>query len=89
MPTAANETGGYESPEAGALAGWHESGGSQARVISTQIIGDRAEVLVEAGIEPPYQDWCYFIRLHGSWHEAVSGSAPCDRWWDPEIINWS
>ena len=79
---------GFSTPEAAALAAWSESPGARARVAATQIIGDRAEVVVEVGDDPAHREYAYVVLRDGRWHESVSGSGPTDRWWDPAHLDW-
>ena len=78
----------YDSPEEAALAGWQSTPAAHARVVSTTIIGDRAEVVIATVTDPDGQDWVYCVEGDGGWREAVSGSGPCDGWDDPAVIQW-
>jgi hypothetical protein len=80
---------GFDSPEDAALTHWRESPGAQARAVSSQVIHDRAEVVIEVGDDPGYRDDAYFVRRDGRWLEAVSGSAPPHRWWDRTYLDWT
>ena len=75
----------YETPEEAALADWPPDSG--IRVVSVDIRGDRAEVLLD--MDPTYEYWSYCVRVDGRWHEAVSGNAPTSGWDDPNEIHWN
>jgi len=81
-------TPGFESPEAAALAGWRDASGAELRIISTEVIGERAEVVIAYGADDRDRDYAYFIRRGGRWHPAVQGSGPSHRWWDPSFLDW-
>jgi hypothetical protein len=80
---------GFDSPDDAALAGWQEFPGARARVVSSRIINDRAEVVVAVGADPGYLDYAYFVRRDGRWFGAVSGNAPTHRWWDKSYLEWT
>jgi hypothetical protein len=68
-----------------ALAEW--SVGAAARVVSTRIVGLRAEVMLS--VNGDYEYWAYFQRdADGHWRETVSGTGPCADWEDPSAILW-
>lgn len=76
---------GYETPEEVALADCPPSSG--AHIVSVDIRGDRAQVLLD--FDPSYEYWVYCVCVEGRWHEAVSGNAPTPAWDDPNEIDWS
>lgn len=76
---------GYASPEEAALADWPES--ARVRVISVEVRGDRAEIVLDT--VPSYQYWVYCVLTDGRWRQAVSGNAPTVGWDDPNQIHWS
>lgn len=80
---------GFDTPDDASLAGRLESPGAHARVVSSQVIDDRAEVVVAVGAGPGYRDYAYFVRRDGRWFEAVSGNAPTHRWWDKTYLEWT
>ena len=88
MSTPNADSGGFETPEQGAMDSWSDSPGARARIASAEIIGDRAEVVVELGDRPDYLEYAYFIRREGRWHRTVSGSGPTERWWDDTFLHW-
>ena len=77
---------GHESPELAALATWPRA--AEAQVVSVEVRGARAEVVIET--KPPHSDghWVYCIRRQDGWHEAVSGNGPTVGWDDPAVIEW-
>lgn len=81
-----DDGGGFDTPEAAALAGWAGAGVADPRVVSVDIRGSRAEVIIEVG--PSYPDWVYCYRLDDGWHEACSGNMPSTRWDDPGYLIW-
>jgi hypothetical protein len=85
MASPSRETG-FETPEGAALAGWDASGGANPGVVSVDVRGDRAEVVIEVG--PSYPDYVYCYRMAGRWHEAVSGNGPSQGWDDPTYLIW-
>ena len=76
--------GGYDSPEDAALAGWPAS--AQARILSVDVRGDRAEVVIDT--DPSYPYWIYCVKVEGRWHESVTGNGPTDGWDTTNIITW-
>ena len=88
MSTPNADSGGFETPEQGAMDSWNASPGARAHVASTEIIGDRAEVVVRLGDRPEQLEYAYFIRRDARWHRAVSGSGPTERWWDDTFLHW-
>jgi hypothetical protein len=88
MSTPSGGTGGFDTPEQGALDSWSASPGARASITSAEIIGDRAEVVVELGDHPDQVEYAYFIRREGRWHRTVSGSGPSERWWDDTFLHW-
>lgn len=78
------EDPGFDTPQEAALDSW--SPAAQARIISTTIRGDRAEVALEVG--PSYPYWVYCIRRQGRWFEGNSANGPTIGWDDPDIIGW-
>jgi hypothetical protein len=88
MSTPNGGSAGFETPEQAAMDTWRASPGARASIASTQIIGDRAEVVVRLGDRPDHLEYAYFIRRDGHWHETVSGSGPTDRWWDDTFLLW-
>jgi hypothetical protein len=77
---------GHASPEEAALAGWASAPAARARVLSVDVRGDRAEVIVDT--ERSYPDWVYCVRRGDGWYETVSGNGPCVGWDDPTAIEW-
>ena len=77
---------GFESPEEAALATWANSPEAHARIVSVDVRGDRAEVVIDT--DPSYPDYVYCQRRVDGWHEAVSGNGPTDAWDDPSVIAW-
>ncbi len=77
---------GHESPELAALATFPRT--SKPGVVSVEVHGDRAEVVITT--QPPHPDgcWVYCIRRVDGWHETVSGNGPTVGWDDPELIEW-
>ena len=88
MSTPYGASGGFETPEQGALDSWSASPEARASIASTEIIGDRAQVVVELGGRPDHLEYVYFIRREGRWHRTVSGSGPTERWWDDTFLQW-
>jgi hypothetical protein len=81
-----NEPESFDTPEAAALAGWEATSRTTPRVISVDIRGDRAEVLIEEGASHP--DYVYCYRVANGWHEATSGNGPSKGWDDPTYLIW-
>jgi hypothetical protein len=79
-----NAADGYASPEEGALAGWPDK--ATVRVLSVDVRGDRAEVVVDTDPSNPY--WVYCMRVDGRWHATVSGNGPTVGWDNPDFIRW-
>lgn len=77
---------GFDTPEAAALAGWETTTGVAPSVISVDVRGDRAEVLIEIG--PGYPDYVYCYRVGNGWHEASSGNGQSVGWDDPTYLVW-
>jgi hypothetical protein len=77
---------GFDSPEAAALATWQSRPSAHARVVSVDIRGDRAEVVIDT--DPSYPDWVYCVRRGGRWVDVRSGNGPSYGWDDPDILNW-
>ncbi len=77
---------GHASPEMAALATWSQA--AEAQVVSIEVRGDRAELVIKTF--PPHPDgyWVYCIRRHDGWHETVSGNGPIVGWDDPGVIEW-
>jgi len=71
-------------PEDAALAGWPEA--ARARVVSVEVRGDRAEVVIDT--DSPYPCWIYCQRSDDGWHVTVGGNGPCVGWDDPTEIQW-
>lgn len=82
--TVADSENGYDTPHEVALADWPPA--SHVRIVSVDIRGDRAEVLLD--MDPTYAYWVYCIRVDGRWYESVSGNAPTNGWDDPNEIDW-
>ena len=74
----------YDRPEDAALAGWPEA--ARARVVSLEIRGNRAEVLIDT--DPHYPYWVYCQRSDEGWQVTVDGNGPCHGWDDPAMIQW-
>jgi hypothetical protein len=75
----------FDSPEEAALAGWPT--GSHVRVLSVEIRGDRAEVVLDTKPHCPY--WMYCMKTAGRWRITVDGNGPCIGWDDPRLIQWT
>lgn len=75
----------YDCPEDAALAGWPEA--ARATVVSVEIRGDRAEVVIDTDPEYPY--WVYCQRSGNGWRPTVDGNGPCHGWDDPTKIHWN
>ncbi len=75
----------FDTPEDAALADW--PAGSRVRVVSLEVRGDRAEVVLD--IDPHYPYWVYCIRTEGRWRTTVDGNSPCVGWDDPDEIHWN
>lgn len=78
---------GFDSPEAAALSGWASAMAAHPRVVSVDVQGDRAEVVIDT--EPSYLDYVYCVRRGGRWFEVVSGNGPTTGWDDPAAIHWA
>jgi hypothetical protein len=79
---------GFDSPQEAALAGWASAPSAHARVVSVDVRGNRAEVLIDT--DPSHHpDWVYCVRRNGQWFEAVSGNAPSIGWHDPNVLGWT
>jgi hypothetical protein len=81
-----HESPGFDSPQQAALASWASAPSAHPRVVSVDVRGDRAEVVIDT--DPSYPDWVYCVRRNGQWSVAIAGNAPCHRWDDPEFIHW-
>jgi len=66
----------YDSPEEAALAGWSSTPSARARVVSVDVVGDRAEVVIATDDDQDHGDWVYCVRRDGLWREVVSGNGP-------------
>ena len=70
-----SEQDGFQSPEEAALAGWASTPSAHARVMSVEVVNDRAQVVVAADGDPyANHDYVYCVRRDGRWREVVSGS---------------
>jgi hypothetical protein len=79
----------YDSPEEAALAGWTSTPSAHARVVSVEVVNDRAQVVVATDGDPDGDhDWVYCVMRDGRWHEVMSGSGPSSGWSDPSVLNW-
>jgi hypothetical protein len=78
----------YRSPEEAALAGWSSSPSAHARVVSVQIVGDRAEIVLATDQDQDRLDWVYCSRKSEGWREVLSGNGPSDGWSDPTALQW-
>jgi hypothetical protein len=67
-----------------ALEDWSPK--AEARVVSVDVAGPRAEVALLVNGEYGY--WTYFLRDDQGWHETVSGNGPTIDWDDPTFIQW-
>jgi len=76
----------YESPEEAALAGWSSTPSARARVVSVEIVDDRAQIVL--AINDDYRDWVYCTRREGRWREGLSGNGPSDGWSNPDVLRW-
>lgn len=74
----------FDRPEDAALDGWPAA--AQARVVSVEIHGNRAEVVLDT--DPHYPYWIYCQRSDEGWQVTVDGNGPCDGWDDPAKIQW-
>ena len=77
----------FDTPEAAALATWTPAPAAMPRVVSVDVRGDRAEVVLDT--VPSYPDYVYCLRTSDGWRVTVSGNGPCVGWDDPSIIEWS
>lgn len=59
---------------------------ADARVVSTTLAGNRAEVALL--VNGDYSYCMYFLRDQDGWHETVSGNGPTIGWDDPTFIQW-
>lgn len=75
----------FDSPEEAALDGWPEA--AQVKVISVEIRGNRAEVVLDT--DPSYPYWVYCQRSDEGWRLTVDGNGPCVGWDDPTTIQWA
>lgn len=80
------EEAGCSTPEAAALDSWHRTPGADPRVVSVDVRGTRAEVLIHVADE--YPDFVYCYHLADGWHEACSGNGPSLGWDDPTHLIW-
>jgi hypothetical protein len=83
-----SEQWSFKSPEEAALAGWSSSPSAKARVVSVEIVGDRAEVVIATDDDHDHGDWVYCTRRDGRWREVLSGNGPSDGWSDPDVLQW-
>jgi hypothetical protein len=83
---ASSEDEGFDTPEEAALAGWGATAGAAPSVISVDVRGGRAEVLIEVGAG--YPDYVYCCRMADRWHEVASGNGPSPGWDDPTHLIW-
>jgi hypothetical protein len=77
---------GFATAEEAALAGWSSARSAKPRVVSVDVRGDRAEVVIDT--DPSYLDWVYCVRRDGRWFAGVSGNAPTEGWDDPTALDW-
>jgi hypothetical protein len=77
----------YDTPESAALASWTTAPAAEARVVSVDLRGDRAEVVLDT--IPSYLDYVYCLRTSDGWQVTVSGNGTCVGWDDPSVIDWS
>jgi hypothetical protein len=75
----------FASPEEAVLADWPAA--AHARVVSVDVRGRRAEVVIDT--DPHYLYWVYCVRDVAGWREVVSGNGPTLRWEDPSDIHWT
>jgi hypothetical protein len=85
MRTVKRNEAGYATPHEAGLAGW--PGASEAHVVQVEVVGDRAEVVIDT--DPSYRYWVYCVRRGDRWYEAVSGNGPTVGWQDPYTIGWN
>lgn len=79
----------YDSPEEAALAGWASTPSAHPRVVSVEVVNDRAQIVVGTDSDPDGDhDWVYCVRRDGRWREVISGSGPSSGWSDPNVLNW-
>jgi len=78
--------GGYGSAEDAALAGWPSA--ARVRILSVDVRGDRAEIVVDT--DPSYPYWIYCVKdpIFGRWRESVSGNGPAEGWDSTSTIFW-
>ena len=76
----------HGSPEVAALAGWRDTQSAEPHVVSVDIRGHRAQVVIDTN--PSHRDYVYCIEREGQWREVLSGNGPCVGWDDPEQIEW-
>jgi hypothetical protein len=85
----ASEQDGYDSPEDAALAGWASTPSAHARVLSVEVVGERAQVVIATVSDPDGDhEWVYCVRRDKRWHEVMSGSGPSYGWSDPGYLVW-
>jgi hypothetical protein len=77
---------GFASPEDAALATWNSATSARPRVVSVEVRGDRAEVVIDT--QPSHPDYVYCVRREGRWFEVVSSNAQTHRWDDPDFLDW-
>jgi hypothetical protein len=80
------EDPGFDTPEAAALDSWPPA--ACARITSTTVRGDRAEIVLELDPSYRYEYWVYCIRRQGRWFEGSSANGPTIGWDDPDVIGW-
>lgn len=76
--------GAFDRPEDAALSGWPKA--ARAKVVSVEIRGNRAEVVLDT--DPHYPYWVYCQRSGKGWQVTIDGNGPCVGWDDPAEIQW-
>jgi len=68
----------FPTPEAAALATWDACPGAHARVVSVEVRGDEAQVVVDT--DPSYPDYVSCFRTNEGWIASSSGNGPTVSW---------
>jgi hypothetical protein len=74
----------FDRPE-DATSGWPTA--AHVRVVSVDVRGNRAEIVLDT--DPHYPYWVYCVQSGGRWRTTVDGNGPCTGWDDPEQIQWA
>jgi hypothetical protein len=68
----------FPTPEAAALATWGACPNANARVVSVEVRGDQAQVVVET--DPSYPDYVSCLRTDEGWIASASGNGSTVSW---------